>query len=138
MTGASGASLSGAFRVVICWQNSPRPKLMRLRRSVRLDGSFMGPAILHTVFGEHAAHATATATALAQRTPNTRTGRKTPEAERMAPEHSSGPAMLTWRHEGRRAGCRRVGDGAGGALGGGRQRGRALGFPGRALRGHQS
>src|ERR1700690_3238601 len=54
MMGESEVSFSGALRRVICWQNWPSPKYMRLRRSVRLDGSLMGPASLHTLFGEHA------------------------------------------------------------------------------------
>src|ERR1700690_641016 len=54
MMGESEVSFSGALRRVICWQNWPSPKYMMLRRSVRLDGSLMGPASLHTLFGEHA------------------------------------------------------------------------------------
>src|ERR1019366_222274 len=52
VTGASGASLSGALLVVICWQNWLRPKAMMLRRRVRFDASLMGPPILHTAWGE--------------------------------------------------------------------------------------
>src|SRR6202142_120152 len=54
MMGESEVSFSGALRRVILWQNSPSPKYMMLRRSVRLDGSLRGPASLHTLFGEHA------------------------------------------------------------------------------------
>src|ERR1700679_3376125 len=52
VTGASGASLSGALRVVIRWQNWLRPKAMMLRRRVRFEASLIGPPILHTELGE--------------------------------------------------------------------------------------
>jgi hypothetical protein len=54
MTEGSGASVRGALRVVICWQNCPSPMLMMSRRSFRFEGSLMGPASLHTVLGEQA------------------------------------------------------------------------------------
>ena len=43
MTGESGASRSGALRVVICLQKSPIPFRSIERRIERLDGSLMVP-----------------------------------------------------------------------------------------------
>ena len=128
MTGASGASRSGALRVVICWQNWPSPKLMMLRRRVRFDGSLMGPPILQTALGEQRRRAPTRAQHEGDETGAPPTARRRAAASHRGGEHSvitcdamtSKVAVL---------GRRRVGNGA---RQGARRQGRRRRLSGRA------